>query len=121
MKYDRKNEYARKRMNAIYREAGWGKIAHAALGIEPFDTEAQARDVARWAHHHLVTPTAYSMERAAKLWWDKSNAGIFGTVSWEALPEHVRQEKIAYMHEFWHQAAAMLVEDGTTPAKGDEG
>ena len=44
---------ARIRLNALYREEGWGKVSDAALGIEPYDVESQARRVAEWAHNEI--------------------------------------------------------------------
>lgn len=40
----------RDRLNASYRESGWGRITDQALGVEPYDVESQARRVAEWAH-----------------------------------------------------------------------
>lgn len=36
-------------LNQLYREQGWGRLAEAALGIEPYDVESQARHVAQYA------------------------------------------------------------------------
>jgi len=36
-------------LNQLYRDQGWGRLAEAALGIEPYDVESQARRVAQYA------------------------------------------------------------------------
>ena len=42
------------RLNARYRDAGWGHLTDAALGIAPCDVESQARRVAEWAHERIA-------------------------------------------------------------------
>jgi hypothetical protein len=43
----------RDRLNARYREEGWGVLAEKA-GYEPFHTESAARDAFRWAWDEIV-------------------------------------------------------------------
>lgn len=47
-------EEERAALNEQYRAEGWGRVAEAALGIAPSETESQAREVARWAHDRIA-------------------------------------------------------------------
>lgn len=41
-------------LDARYRDAGWGHLTDAALGIAPCDVESQARRVAEWAYERIA-------------------------------------------------------------------
>ncbi|ARB06171.1 hypothetical protein FDH38_gp117 [Dinoroseobacter phage vB_DshS-R5C] len=43
------------RLDALYREEGWGLITDQAFGgrVRPSDVELSARAVARWAHENM--------------------------------------------------------------------
>lgn len=99
-------------LNARYREQGWARITDAALGTDPVNVEGQAREVARWAHHMLVKPPRTYFEEAAKRAWGRANETEVRGVSWEHLPEIIRQRNIDTIEQLWHEIAESIVEHG---------